>query len=286
MKRCLLILAVFLMIVLFSMYILDLKFNGVFPPPFTCLSRECNPDTGALMPCDAMIDDEADSTITGQAADGDWELIWRDEFDGSLLDSKIWTAVERKDNYNSELQYYSPDNVSLMNGYLYLTARREYQEDKAYTSAMVQTADKLSLCCGKIETRMKLPAGQGLFPALWLLSSTGRSEIDIMEMIGSEPELIYGVNHFQAEGRPAKTVGLIEIDSPGNFHVYALEWEEDELRWFVDGVMFHQCSIVPVEEMYIILTLAVGGNWPGTPGSDTPFPSDLVVDYINLYRHR
>ncbi|VFU16084.1 Glycosyl hydrolases family 16 (modular protein) [anaerobic digester metagenome] len=217
--------------------------------------------------------------------EGDWKLIWSDEFDELYLDLERWTKVDRKDNYNNELQYYTPPNSYLQDGCLYLTAKNENKEGKPYTSAMVQTMNKLSFCYGKIEARIKLPVGKGLFPAFWLLSYTGESEIDIMEMIGSEPDIIYGVNHYLSENKLTRTYSLIEIDSPEQFHVYTLEWEEHELRWYVDGTMFHQSYRVPSEEMYIIFTLAVGGDWPGYPDHQTVFPCDFVVDYVKLYRH-
>jgi beta-glucanase (GH16 family) len=212
-------------------------------------------------------------------------LVWEDDFDGPSLNMETWTEVDRKNNYNNELQYYTPLNSYIRNGRLYLTAKKENRSGKRYTSAMVETKDKYSIKTGRIEVKARMPAGQGLFPAIWLMSYTGNTEIDIMEMIGSEPDMIYAVNHYHTGGKPAKTYDTVKKNSTDGFHVYALEWEEDELRWYVDGKMFHHTKRgVPDEEMYLILTLAVGGNWPGSPKDDSIFPRSMVVDYVKYYR--
>lgn len=213
-----------------------------------------------------------------------WKLMWADEFAGTSVDQEYWTRVHRKNNYNNELQYYLPKNSFTEDGCLCLIANRDKRNGKNYTSGMVETRGKLLFKYGRVEVRAKLPAGKGLLPAIWMLSDDGRSEIDIMEMIGSEPNIIYGVNHYRSRG-PRKTVGSITCDTPEGFHVYAAEWDKDEIRWYLDGALFHKSRKgVPSKKMYIVFTLAVGGDWPGDPGKETPFPCGMKVDYIRVYK--
>ena len=214
----------------------------------------------------------------------DWSLIWRDEFSGSGLDDNKWTAVSRSRNYNNELQRYVPDNITLHDGKLQLTARQD--SPGSFSSGMVQTMGKLSFCQGKIEARISLPTGRGLFPAFWLRSETGEDELDILEMIGNDPECIYGVSHILTPTGVTKSYGTVTVENPEQFHVYSLEWEIDELRWYVDGVLYHRSDLVSPENMYIVINLAVGGNWPGSPDESTDFPCGLAVDYIRLYQRR
>ncbi|MGI5848943.1 MAG: glycoside hydrolase family 16 protein [Christensenellales bacterium] len=217
---------------------------------------------------------------------GDWELIWVDEFDEPSLDMKKWINVDRKDNYNNELQYYTPNNSYVKDGFLYLTAKKEDKDGKEYTSGMVETRDKLLFCYGKIEARMKLPTGRGVFPAFWILSQNGDNEIDIMEMIGNQPTIFYGVNHYMNKGKMCRAFGTTANDTPEEFHVYVLEWDEDTLKWYIDDTLFFETNKgVPSVDMYIIFTLAIGGNWPGSPSNDTVFPCSMVIDYVKLFRH-
>lgn len=220
---------------------------------------------------------------TSLIINGRWELMWRDTFDAPSVDLEAWTEIERRDSYNGELQYYSPLNSYIQDGCLYLTAKRQDKDGKEYTSGMVQTLYKRSLLYGRIEARIKLPEGKGLFPAFWLLSEN--YEIDIMEMIGSEPDIIYGVNHSFVNGRTQKTFGMVTGVDWDEFHVYAMEWEPDELRWYIDDKQFYQTTKnVSDEEMYIIFTMAVGGVWPGRPNEDTAFPRSMIIDEISVYR--
>lgn len=216
--------------------------------------------------------------------DDEWKLVWEEEFDDKNLNMEYWTKADLKDSDNRELQYYTPDNAYIDGGCLYITAKKEKKEGKSYTSAMVQTMDKYSFCYGRIEARMSLPTGTGLLPAFWLMPYNGDTEIDVAEMIGNEPGMIYGVNHYNLYTSPSKTLNKIEIDDAEQFHVYAAEWEEDQIRWYVDGQLYHSTKKgIPQEDMYIIFTLAVGGDWPGFPDSTTVFPCSMAIDYVRVY---
>ena len=213
-----------------------------------------------------------------------WTLVWSDEFDRPTLNIEYWTEVDRKNNYNGELQYYTPANSYVKDGILYLEARDEEKDGKRYTSGMVETANKLDFKYGRFEARMSLPVGKGLFPAFWLLAYKDNYEIDVLEMIGSEPHLVYGVNHFLKYDRLYKNVGQTTVDDPEAFHVYAMEWDKDSLKWYVDDELYYTAKRgVPKTEMYLILTLAVGGVWPGEPDKNTAFPNCLAVDYVRYY---
>ena len=214
-----------------------------------------------------------------------WSLIWADEFDAPLLSMEYWTEVDRKDNFNEELQYYTTDNSYIENGCLVLTAKEENKEGKQYTSGMVQTCEKMEMRYGRIEACISLPVAQGIFPAFWLTNDDDRHELDILEMVGCEPGNIYGVCHYWKNKRLVKTYGMLHINDPEEFHVYALEWDADEVRWYVDDEMYFSTRAgVPDEDMYVLMTLAVGGVWPGSPDNTTPFPISMKVDYIRLYQ--
>ncbi len=213
-----------------------------------------------------------------------WALVWADEFDKPSLNMEYWTKVERRDNFNEELQYYTPASVYVKDGMLYLEARDEKRDGKRYISGSVETANKLDFHFGRFEARMSLPVGKGLFPAFWLLAYEDSYEIDVLEMIGSEPNLVYGVNHYLKRGNLVKNVGMTTVDDPEAFHVYAVEWDKETLKWYVDDELYYTTKRgVPDGKMYMILTLAVGGVWPGDPNRKTEFPSCLAVDYVRYY---
>ena len=278
----------------FSFYILDIKpqvavvypddgiQTGNMDTTYLAKETQSTPAPASIVPTYTTVDKDI-NTIAGEG----WESVWSDDFNGPYLDLERWTEVDRKDNYNNELQYYTPANSYIKGGCLYLTAKKEKKEGKAYTSAMVQTMYKCSFCYGRIEARMKMPLGTGIFPAFWLITYEGKNEIDIMEMIGNEPNIFYGVVHYIKDGQWQKDLDMMEIKSPELFHVYALEWEPEEVRWYVDDELFFRTKQgIPTQDMYIIFTLAVGGDWPGTPTNSTQFPCSLIIDYVRLYQQK
>jgi beta-glucanase (GH16 family) len=214
----------------------------------------------------------------------EWKMVWSDEFDEETINLDYWTLVYRIKNFNNELQCYLPGNSEIDNGSLRLTANKDNAGGKKYSSAMLETLNKLTLRYGKIEARMKLPEGQGLFPAFWLLSEQEEEEVDIMEMIGNDPDTIYGVNHYNKNEK--RVYGTAVNKTSQDYHVYSLDWEPDGMTWYIDGNRFLQTTEgIPSVDMYIIFTLAVGGDWPGPPDDSTVFPSSMMVDYIRIYRH-
>lgn len=217
-------------------------------------------------------------------ADG-WQLDWDEEFDQQNLDYYKWLPVEKELCDHHELQAYQFENVYLKDGLLYITAIHDLNAVHEYTSGMIETRGSFYMLYGKMDIRLKIPEGKGLFPSIWMLNEQGEyTEIDIMEAIGSEPSKIYGGHHYMSGGRRLETFSAYKIEDPQDFHIYSLVWSPDELVWSVDGdVYFTSEKNIPQKKMYIIANLAVGGDWPGSPDKNTAFPSSLVIDYVKVY---
>ena len=199
-----------------------------------------------------------------------------------------------------------PDNAELRDGMLVITARAEAQSGKNHTSARINTRDRFAFRYGRIEARMRLPGGQGLWPAFWLLpqdnvygSWAASGEIDVMEAVNigaSGGNTVYGTIHYGGMA-PANVFSgdeyLVASDAATDFHDYALEWDTTEMRWYVDDVLFgtqNSWSTVSAsfpapfdQSFYILLNVAVGGNFPGAPDSSTVFPVTMEVDYVRVY---
>lgn len=229
-----------------------------------------------------------------------WTLIWNDEFDGSTLDNSKWTKDIGGNGWgNNEAQYYtdSPTNFSIANGEATFTARAEQFSTNQYTSAKITTKGKFNVKYGKIEGRMKVPQGQGLWPAFWMLGSNidqmtwpTCGEIDVMEHINNETK-VHGTAHWENVGHQYWG-GTIDND-PTQFHTYSVIWDSLKIKWYMDDIIYYQLNITNgvngTEEFqlpfYLLLNLAVGGNWPGYPNGTTVFPAEMVVDYVRVYTY-
>lgn len=233
-----------------------------------------------------------------------WELSWHDEFDGDSIDLTNWTFDIGGWGWgNGEGQYYTsrPENARLENGMLVIEARQEKYEGSYYTSARLKTQGLQNFQYGRIEARLKVPSGKGLWPAFWMLGSNfdGNNwpdcgEIDIMEYIGKEPDLIFGTLHGPGY---SGALGLSKwnrqtYNIADDFHTFAIEWEEDEIHWYYDGEHYFTVARTDIGErewvfnqpFFIILNLAVGGQLPGMVGLDTVFPTQYYVDYVRVYQ--
>lgn len=242
---------------------------------------------------------------------GTWERIFTEDFDDAKLNKRKWTTCYWWDNDgctnlgNNELQWYMPDNVSVVDGQLRLRAVPQVvtgHEGRTfgYTSGMVTTGrdysdrfgpDRFATKQGYFEIRAKVPKGKGLWPAIWLLPSTQdeKPEIDIMEVLGDATNALEMHVHFldgnkavRSEGASAKTVDL-----SSDWHVYGLEWQKDAIVWYLDGKemwRFKDPAGIPDEPMYLLINLAVGGEWPGSPDAQTAFPADFLIDYVRVWR--
>jgi beta-glucanase (GH16 family) len=233
-----------------------------------------------------------------------WQLVWSDEFNITSLDLNSWTREVGGHGWgNNELQYYTDreDNSYLQDGKLIIKAIKENYGGRSYTSARLKTQNKKFWRYGKIEARIKLPFGQGIWPAFWMLgqniSSVGWpacGETDIMEMIGGEgrENTVYGTVHWDNNGQHAQfgdsyTIGGTFAD---DFHNFKIEWSQSLIIWYVDNVLFNVINITPSglsefhQDFFIILNLAVGGNWPGYPDTTTTFPQYYEIDYVRVYQ--
>ncbi|MBI3883142.1 MAG: family 16 glycosylhydrolase [Sphingobacteriales bacterium] len=237
------------------------------------------------------------SLFTNYSYAQNWQLVWQDDFNTISND---WTFETGGTGWgNNELQYYRQENASIVNGNLVITAKKEDFGGKNYTSARMKTQGKKFWKYGKIEIRAATPAVQGIWPAFWLLGEniTNTSwpacgEIDILEHINTDSKN-YGTMHWaNAEGNYVSYGGNIDVAGLTNFHTFSVEWTSTAIKWFIDGVKYHEASIANNinstdefhENFFLILNVAVGGNWPGNNIDNNSLPSTLVVDYIKVYQ--
>ena len=228
--------------------------------------------------------------------------MWADEFEGTELDLTKWSYDIGQGSSgwgNNELQFYtnSLSNVKVDTGYLHISAKEEAFGAADYTSGKIKTKDLYEFKYGKIESRIKVPVDQGMWPAFWMLGSNidvvswpQCGEIDIFEHVNNET-VIHGTHHYNNNGWTYQG-GSVTCDA-SEFQVYSIEWSPDNIKWFLNGVQYYQANIGPSstskeefhETFYLILNLAVGGNWPGSPDGTTEFPGIMLVDYVRVYQN-
>ncbi|NET36169.1 MAG: glycoside hydrolase family 16 protein [Cyanothece sp. SIO1E1] len=221
------------------------------------------------------------------------ELVFADEFDGPQVDRRKWLTryIDARTNYgNQEAQYYVDDAFEFMDGCLRIRAEKRNVAGFEYTSGLLSSNTKFVFQYGYMEIRAKVPSGQGLWPAFWLLrQGPWPPEIDVFEVLGHEPDTIHMSVHYEdSQGNAQSTTGAYRAaDFSKDFHIFAAHWTPTEITWYVDGVERYRINQnVPQVPMYVLINLAVGGNWPGYPDDSTPFPSYLDVDYVRIYQHR
>lgn len=254
---------------------------------------------------------KAPITPTLASQSGEWELVFSDEFDGDELDTDKWVTCYWwdyngcKNGNTQELQWYLPDNIRVSDGTLKLVAQEQTVDASDgntydYTSGMITTGNdddespfppKFAMQYGYVEVRAKVPAGQGLWPAIWMLPTdfTSKPEFDILEILGHETDTIYmSVHYLDKEGERARDRAIWHgPDFSQDWHTFALDWQPDSLTWYVDGVehwTYPNASHVSEKDMYLLINLAVGGDWPGDPDSSTPFPSAFEIDYVRIWQ--
>ena len=241
-----------------------------------------------------------------------WQLVWQDEFEGTAgqsPDPAKWTYdIGTGDNGwgNQELQYYTnrQENISLDGtGNLLITARRESFGGMPFTSARIKTQGLFEQTYGRFEARIKMPWGPGIWPAFWLLGSDIETvgwpqsgEIDIMEYRGQQPNLIHATIHgpgYSGGGGISKSFGFENNRFDVDFHLFAVEWAKDYIRFYVDDILYQEIKPEDLpgawvfdKPFFIILNVAVGGNYVGFPTSQTPFPQAMVIDYVRVYKEQ
>lgn len=292
----------------------------------------CSLTAAALACCIAQLAHAAEPA-------SDWKLVWSDEFDGDAIDRKRWDFDRGNGFYNydaqvwisgwgnGELQYYTdePENASVVDGMLRIRALKESRDGCGYTSARLKTRKRdggalFNKKYGRFEVRAKLPTGQGIWPAIWMLPQDDKygtwassGEIDLMEARGQQPGKVLGTLHYgsrwPANAHSSREFTFAEGSGIDEFHVYALEWQPGAMRWYVDGGQYAEQSFwwsssttrdgqgappkaeselnawpAPFDQpFYLILNLAVGGQFPGKPDKTSKFPAEMVIDYVRVY---
>jgi beta-glucanase (GH16 family) len=243
-------------------------------------------------------------SVSGILFGQNWELVWSDEFDATTLDESSWTREVGGHGWgNNELQYYTSREVNsfLENGHLVIQALVENYGGREYTSARIKTQNKRFFKYGKFEASIKLPYGQGLWPAFWMLGQNfptvgwpACGEIDIMEMIGgpNRDNTSYGTAHWEDNGQHLHSGDSYSLSSgifADDFHKFTIIWDHQFIRWYVDDNLFYSFNITPFDrtefhrDFFFILNVAVGGDWPGPPNPSTVFPQRMEIDYVRVY---
>lgn len=232
-------------------------------------------------------------------------ITMQDEFDeDGAPNSSIWTYDIGGNGWgNNELQYYTDrsQNVAVQNGYLIITAEKENFEEASYTSARILSKGLFEQAYGRFEARIKLPWGQGIWPAFWLLGGDidtnnwpNCGEIDIMEYRGQNPTMVLGTVHgpgYSGGESISKSYSLTNDRFDTGFHVFGIEWTPDYINYYVDDVLYNQITPEDVtgdwvfnKPFFIIINLAVGGSFVGSPNAETIFPQTMLVDYVRVYQ--
>jgi beta-glucanase (GH16 family) len=237
------------------------------------------------------------------------KLIFEDNFNESVLNSSKWVPCYWwntngcSNTGNKELQWFTPDEILPQGNYLRLRARkRDFKASDGitynYTSGIITTdrfgssgSPRFAFKYGYVEARLKVPKGQGLWPAFWLLpvDHSWPPEIDILEVLGHEPNKVYTTFHWRDSGGVHRSAGQpwVGPDFSADWHTFAVRWQPDSIIWYVDGVerfRYSNRTYIPAKDMYLILNLSVGGIWPGPPDKNTQFPAYLDIDYVRVWQ--
>jgi beta-glucanase (GH16 family) len=249
------------------------------------------------------------------AANSAWTLVWSDEFNapnGSAVDASKWVSETGGNGWgNQELEYYTnrPHNAHQQDGNLVIKVMNEKFTGpdgvtRDYTSARLKTLGKFSQTYGRFEARIKIPRGQGIWPAFWMLGNDidkpgwpACGEIDVMENIGKEPALVHGTIHgpgYSGEAGIGSPYNLADKKPfADDFHVYAVEWGPNAIRFYVDKDLYATRTPADLPKgtkwvydhpFFLLLNVAVGGGWPGNPDATSVFPQTMLVDYVRVYR--
>lgn len=233
------------------------------------------------------------------------ELAWSDEFDAGSLDAAKWTPEVKDVWFNNELQATtsSRNNVNVVNGFLNITAIKEKYNGRDYTSARIITKGKKEFTFGRLDVRAKLPKGKGIWPAIWMLGANDSQvswpacgEIDIMELKGSAPTVNYSTVHYGATTASHQYKGtqyaLPAGDFSADFHIFTSIRSQNKMEFYIDGVKYYTLTPTDVSPypfnnpFYVILNVAVGGDFDGNPDGSTTFPQTMQVDYVKFFQYK
>jgi beta-glucanase (GH16 family) len=273
-----------------------------------CLSIACTPTpipTPTPTPTNTSTPKPTETpTETPIPVPAGYVLSWHDEFDGPMINPSNWRYETGGSGWgNAEWEYYTnrPENARIENGHLVIEARAEKYDINYYTSARLKTEGLRTFFYGRIEARLKVPDGQGMWPALWMLGSDFKGgnwpycgEIDIMEYVGREPNKIFGTLHGPGYSGFLGKSKANELSYPiaADFHIYAIDWTKDSISWYFDGDKYSTVTRADVGDndwpfnhpFFLIMNLAVGGSFPGLPDTNISMPRDYLVDYIRYYK--
>ena len=228
------------------------------------------------------------------------KIVFEDNFETVKINKSVWSVSNQGLNWNNEDQAYAPANVSVENGKLVLAAKKELwkglslREDDPgrivsaeYTSGEVNS--KLSWKYGRFEARIKVPSSKGVLSAFWMTPADGAwpPEIDVVEVLGHEPSTAYFTNHYGTQSSHKMNNGKLSFkdDLSRDFHVYSVEWDNDSIRWFIDGVLcFSSDKGVPSKPFIMRLSLPVGPDWEGNPDQFSVFPQRMEIDWVRVYQ--
>lgn len=284
----------------------NLQFTVVLSNPKSC-TLGSNSATGTILTQDGTYLPTDNIGYTTPLAYPGYVLEWNDEFSDTSLDLNFWNQETGNGTSgwgNNELEYYTNNlkNTLVSNGNLIIEARKESINGFNYSSGRMTTKDKKQFRYGRIDIRAKLPVGKGIWPALWMLGANISSvgwpacgEIDIMELIGTYPNRVSGTIHWKPDtgtwSHKGETYYLNSGDFSQKFHVFSIVWQQDNIKWYVDDVLFSTKTSDDLDTIYnpfnadqfFIFNVAVGGNWPGSPDDTTIFPQRMFVDYIRVF---
>ena len=274
------------------------------------LSNPVNASLGKATGIATILNDDTKASFNDSGYDAPtsypgYSLAWSDEFNGSSLDQTAWSFETGNSGWgNNELENYTDraNNVTLQDGKLVIHALKENYGGSSYTSARIKTQGKKEFTYGRIDIRAVLPKGQGIWPALWMLGGNINSagwpncgETDIMELLGQDPTKVYGTLHYGTssnQGQKGNSYVLTNGNFSDQFHVFSLEWKQDQLNLFVDNNLYLTVNRTDLggypypfnAPFFFIFNIAVGGNWPGSPDVTTYFPQWMIVDYVRVYQ--
>jgi len=287
-----------------NVYEADEDFYVVLSSPENALITD-NKATGIIKSNKSLQQTDPTGYTTPSSYPG-YTLKWNDEFNGTSIDQNNWGYDLGASGWgNNELQNYTSLNANsyIANGSLVIEAIKGPNGN--YTSARMITKGKRTFQYGRIDIRAKLPKGQGIWPALWMLGTNidnvgwpACGEIDIMEYLGHQTSTVHGTAHWGAQGSTSSQSSSSRFDlTSGNFyekfHVFSIIWEANRIRWYMDDQLFHTVTTTTTngaanwrfnQEFFFIFNIAVGGNWPGYPDATTQFPQKMFVDYVRVFQ--
>ena len=219
-----------------------------------------------------------------------YSLVWSDEFDGPNIDATKWNFETGGGGWgNNEREYYQSDNATISNGNLVITVKKQAIGGESYTSSRMTTQNKFSQTFGRVEARIKMPVGVGMWPALWMLGNNISTvswptcgEVDIMEHINTD-----SLNHGSLHWNGGNTTQELTT-TPSAYHIYAVEWDTSVIRFYVDSTLYDTEPVASIQAFqlpfFLILNVAAGGNWPGQTVDESILPASMYVDYVRVYK--